>query len=150
MNKQTLTPKALQWRTQRTCDCHCTFAQAAFSDHLHWYFSSLPLSFSHSLSKQDVCISVGLPVQSWWSDSVAVECPALPPLWQINWDLRIPFRFPIKPTHRKRQQNTGGHAANSTLPLGRCCLNSETPCSMFYYKLLLSLRSTIAVVQWWI
>lgn len=71
------------------------------------------------LSKQDVCVSVGLPVQSWWSDSVAVEWPVLPALWQINWDLGLPFGFPTKATHREGQQNRGGHVAGSMLPLGR-------------------------------
>lgn len=91
------------------------------------------------LSKQDVCVSVGLPVQSWWSDSVAVEWPVLPALWQINWDLGLPFGFPTKATHREGQQNRGGHVAGSMLPLGRVgrsvgrsvplfCLSFQTAC----------------------
>lgn len=130
MSKQTLKPAVANlW------DFHCVFAQSLQSVpslvHLLSIYTGISLfpsfSFSHSLSKQDVCVSVGLtrPVQSWWSDSMALECPALPALQQIKWDLGLPFGFPTKPTHRKRQQNTGGHAADSTLPLDCCCLDSE-------------------------
>lgn len=85
---------------RHTCRYPFSFTYSGYS--LEFHSLSLSLSLNRMFVSQR---GRSRPVESWWSDSLTVECLASPMMWQINWDLGLLFGFPTKPTHWKRQQN---------------------------------------------
>lgn len=113
---------------RHTCRYPFSFTYSGYS--LEFHSLSLSLSLNRMFVSQR---GRSRPVESWWSDSLTVECLASPMMWQINWDLGLLFGFPTKPTHWKRQQKTGGRATDSV------CWEWGTPLPVWYFTLLLSL-----------